>query len=307
MPNEKIYVAGENGLVGSGLVRSLRADGKYVISTNSSALDLRDSAKVREFFRAERPDRVVLVAAKHGGIGAYQNEPFEYLNDNVLIFGNVIRASYEFNVKRLINIGASCVYEGAAGQILREEDYDKSAVQKPTEPYGLAKLYGMKLCEYCNMEKGTSFISVLPTNLYGNGIGYRLDSSSVLPAMIERFHKAKIERAEQTAIWGDGKAHREFLHVRDFVKAISLLLFADTLPYTMYNIGSGEQVTVHELARLVAEVVGYRGRIVNDLSKPNGAERGILSCERIRSLGWRPEIPLKEGLTELYANWQKEH
>ena len=302
MSDEKIYIAGENGLVGSQLIRSLKAAGKNIVSTTSDKLDLRDSEKVHNFFNSERPDHVVLVAARHGGIGEYQQNPVEYLDDNVRIFGNVIRTSYEFGVKRLINIGASCVYEGTAGQLLREADYDKSAVQKPTEPYGIAKLYGMKLCEYYNREKGTEFISLLPTNLYGDGLGYHVDESSVLPAMLRRFHIAKLEGKECVKIWGDGKSHREFLHVRDFVEAISVLLLTDEIPYTMYNIGSGEVLTINELAVMVAQIVGYAGEIFNDLSKPSGADRGILDCSRIRQMGWKPRISLLQGVSELYAN-----
>lgn len=307
MTKNKIYVAGERGLVGTNLVRWLKALSLDVISTNSDILDLRNRAATERFFHQARPDSVVLVAARHGGIGAYQEKPVEYLEDNIQIFSNVIHCCYQFNVKRLINLGASCVYEGVYGSCPKEEDYDKHMVQKPTEPYGIAKLYGMKLCEYYNREKGTEFISLLPTNIYGDGLGYRVDESSVLPAMLRRFHMAKAEGKNSVEIWGDGTSHREFLHVRDFVKAISMLLLADEMPYTMYNVGSGEAMTINELANTVAQVVGYTGNILNDLSKPGGADRGVLDCSRIRQSGWKPEVSLRQGVSELYANLVQQH
>lgn len=302
MAGNKIYVAGERGMVGTSLIRHLKELSLDVVSTNSDMLDLRDRAATERFFSAARPDRVVLVAAHHSGIGAYQSRPAEYLEDNMLICSNVIDCCCRFNVKRLVNIGASCVYKNAPGELLREEEYDRQMVQKPTEPYGLAKLYGMKLCEYYNLEKGTEFVSLLPTNLYGDGVGYRIDESSVIPAMLRRFHMAQKAGKSSVEIWGDGKAHREFLHVRDFAKAVSMLLLAQDLPYTMYNVGSGISLTINELAGLVAQTVGYKGKIVNDLSKPNGADRGILDSSRLRQMGWAPEIPLAQGLQELYAN-----
>ena len=301
---KKIYVAGENGLVGSNIIRHLKDTEANIISTNSSTLDLRNRVAVEQFFDQNKPDCVILVAAKHGGIGAYANSPVEYFEDNLQICSNVIRCAYEFGVERLINIGASCVYEEKKGGLLKECDYDNSAVQKSTEPYGLAKLCGIKLCEYYNQEKGTEFVSVLPTNLYGNGIGYTLDESSVLPSMLKRFYHAKQNELKRTVIWGDGKVHREFLHISDFVRAISLLINTDELKYTLYNLGSGEVVSINELATMVADIVGYHGEIVNDLSKPNGANRGVLECSRIHELGWEPKIFLYEGIREMYLNWE---
>lgn len=177
MIDKKIYIAGKNGLVGSKLLKELEIKGYNVFSTDSKALDLRDFQAVRDYFEMNRPDYVVLVAAKHGGIEEYENSPVEYLEDNVLISGNVVKCAYEYNIKRLINIGASCVYRTGKADLLKEDEYDESPVQKPTEPYGLAKLYGMKLCEYYNRQKGTQFISVLPVNLYGDGVGYKLDTA----------------------------------------------------------------------------------------------------------------------------------
>ncbi len=307
MARNRIYVAGERGLVGVNLTRYLRQLHLDFVSTGSDMLDLRNREATDRFFAKTRPDLVVLVAARHGGIGVYQAQPVETLEDNVLISGNVIRCCFEYGVKRLIYIGASCVYPGLYGTSLHEEDYDKQMVQKPTEPYGLAKLYGMKLCEYYNREKGTEFISVLPVNLYGDGMGYRMDETSVLPSLLRRFHTAKEEQRDSVEIWGSGEVHREFLHARDFSKAVTALLLADRLDHTMFNVGSGEELTINELAALIAKIVGFHGKIVRNFGKPGGSDRGILDCGRIRQLGWAPEISLERGLTELYRNLLRRH
>lgn len=303
--NEKICIAGGRGMVGTALVRRLRQDGYHYCMTADHGIDLRNHSVTLDFFRKEKPDCVILVAARHGGIGEYESKPVEYFNDNLLICSSVITAAFEAGVRKLINIGASCVYGADPTIIYTEEEYDRHVVQKGTEPYGLAKLAGMKLCEYYNREYGTNYMSLLPVNMYGDGDGYDLDFSSVLPAMLRKFHNAKVERTDSVEIWGDGRNTREFLFVDDFIDAIELIIECDSTENDMFNVGGAEQITINELAGIVAEVVGYSGMIVNDLSRPNGSSRGRIDASRIMAMGWMPKTPLKKGIKCLYKNYLK--
>ena len=275
----KIYLAGKNGLLGSS-IRTYYKD---------KDVDLRTT----------QPDVMILSAAKHGGVASYMNSPLEYYRDNLLISLNSINAAAENGVERLINIGASCVYaEGLKGP-LTENMLFAGPVQKPTESYGMAKAVGMKLCEYYNSCMGLKYTSVLPPNLYGDGEGYTPDLSSVLPAMMDRFHNTVVNGTDTVTIWGSGRVRREFLHVQDLVKAIDVLIDTDfSEPYV--NIGASEMCTINQLAELMKEVTGYRGEIIHDLSKPEGAQREQLDCTKISSLGWKPKIDLRQGLLQRY-------
>lgn len=302
----KICIAGGHGLVGTALVRRLKNDGYDFSASADKGIDLRDYNKIRAFFEFEKPSCVILVAAKHGGISEYESKPVEYFRDNLLICLNVITAAFDAGIEKLINIGASCVYASDPKGIYKEENYDMQAVQKSTEPYGIAKLTGMKLCEYYNREYGTNYISLLPVNIYGDGNDYKIDYSSVLPAMVQRFYKAKREGLHYVEIWGDGKNTREFLFVDDFIDAVKLVIDIDNLPAHMFNIGGIENITINDLAKMIAEVVGFEGEIRNDLTKPGGSSRGRIEISRIMKLGWKPKTSLKDGITRFYEHYQKQ-
>lgn len=305
MPKGKVCIAGGRGLVGTALVRRLKEDGYGCVATADEHIDLRDYEKTREFIKQAAPDCVILVAAKHGGIGEYGSKPVEYFRDNLLICTNTITAAFNAGIRKLINIGASCVYGSDPNSTYSEEDYDKQAVQKSTEPYGLAKLSGMKLCEYYNQEYGTDYISLLPVNMYGDGKGYKVDYSSVLPAMIQRFHNAKVNNLASVEIWGDGKNTREFLFVDDFIDAIETIIDTGSFENHMFNICGFENLSINELAAIVAEVVGYEGEISHDLSKPNGSSRGRIDSAKIYKLGWKPKTSMKQGIEQFYKNYME--
>lgn len=305
MFNGRVCIAGGQGLVGTALVQRLKEGGYDFTASADYGIDLRDYASTLEYLKKVKPDIVILVAARHGGIDEYKTKPVEYFKDNILICTNTISAAFDAGVNKLLNIGASCVYGSDPEYVYSETDYDKEAVQKSTEPYGLAKLAGMKLCEYYNREFKTKYISLLPVNMYGNGIGYGIDYSSVIPSMISRFHNAKINNINHVDIWGDGKNTREFLFVDDFIDAIEVVIQAENLTTYMFNIGGFESVTINELALVIADVVGYTGEIFNDLSKPSGSSRGSLNSTRIRSLGWSPKTSLREGLAKFYKNYSE--
>ncbi len=303
MFNGRVCIAGGQGLVGTALVKRLKEGGYNFVASADYCIDLRDYAATLEYLKKVKPDIVILVAARHGGIDEYKTKPVEYFKDNILICTNTISAAFDAGVNKLINIGASCVYGSNPECVYSENDYDKEAVQKSTEPYGLAKLAGMKLCEYYNREFKTKYISLLPVNMYGNGIGYNIDYSSVIPSMISRFHNAKINNNNRVDIWGDGENTREFLFVDDFIDAIEVILQLEDLPTYMFNICGYETVTINQLASIIADVVGYSGEIYNDLSKPSGSSRGHLNSAKIRSLGWCPKTSLRDGLTTFYKNY----
>lgn len=297
----KIYLAGKRGLVGNALCKYYQHSNEQFLATSSVEVDLTNAQQTMDFIRSITPDVIILSAARHGGVKSYSDNPLEYYRDNVAISTNVINAAAESGVKTLINIGASCVYaEGIRGP-LKEEFLYLGPVQKATEAYGLAKAVGMKLSEYYNTCRGLRYVSLIPVNLYGDGIGYQVDKSTVIPAMMGRFHDAVIQNSSKVDLWGSGMAKREFLHVSDFVEAIHKVI-SSTYSAPYINIGCGEMYTINDVAEIIARISGYSGEIVHDLSKPEGSQRERLDCSRINSLGWQPQIKLREGLQNLYNN-----
>ncbi len=305
----RIYVAGHRGLVGSAIVRVLRAQGQADIVTRSHhELELTDQAQVREFFRTERIDQVYLAAAKVGGIHANNTYPAEFIYDNMMVQANVVHEAWRAGVQKLLFLGSSCIYPRLAAQPIREE-YLMNGILEPTnEPYAMAKIAGIKLCESYNRQYGTDYRSVMPTNLYGPGDNYHPENSHVIPALLRRFHEATVNNAPEVVIWGSGKPMREFLYVDDMAAASVYVMnlahgvyAANTDPmHSHINVGTGEDVTIAELARLVGQTVGYRGRIVFDASKPDGTPRKLLDVSKLAALGWRASTALPDGLRRAY-------
>ena len=299
--NSKIYVAGHHGMVGSAIVRLLLKKGySNIVLRSSKELDLRNQNAVEYFFEREKPEFAFLAAAKVGGIHANNTYKADFLYDNLAIETNVIHACYRHRVKKLLFLGSSCIYPKYAEQPLKEE-YLLSGFLEPTnEFYAIAKIAGIKMCEAYSDQYGCNFISAMPTNLYGPNDNYDLQNSHVLPALIRKFHEAKINKLSDVEIWGTGKPLREFLHVDDLAEAcLFLMLNYDKKEFL--NIGSGEDITIKDLAFLIKEVVGYNGDIKFDDSKPDGTPRKLLSVEKMKSLGWTYKIKLKEGIIDTYA------
>ena len=298
--DSKIYVAGHRGLVGSALVRALRRRGfaNFVYRTHAE-MDLEDQRAVRDFFERERPDYVFLAAAKVGGIWANQSYPADFIRSNLVIQMNVVEAAYRAGVKKLMFLGSSCIYPKLAPQPIKEEYLLSGHLEPTNEPYAVAKIAGIKLCQAYNRQYGTTFVSVMPTNLYGPGDNFDLETSHVLPALIRKFHDAKVANAPEVTVWGSGRALREFLHVDDMADACVFLMERYDSS-EIINIGCGEDVSIADLAALIRDVVGYRGEISYDRSKPDGTPRKLLDVSRLRSLGWAPRIPLERGVAETY-------
>jgi GDP-L-fucose synthase len=296
----RIYVAGHNGMVGSAIVRALQANGNHqVLLRTSSELDLRDQAATRRFFEEERPDYVFLAAAKVGGIHANNVYRAEFLYDNLMIEANVIDAAWRTRVRKLLFLGSSCIYPKQAPQPLREEYLLSGYLEQTNEPYAIAKIAGIKLCESYRDQYGANFISAMPTNLYGPNDNYDLQQSHVLPALIRKFHEAKTNDAPSVEIWGSGKPLREFLHVDDLAAAC-LRLMADYEGRSFVNIGSGEEISIRELAELIRGITGYEGKLVFNTDKPDGTARKLMDSSIMRSMGWAPAISLKDGITSTY-------
>ena len=301
-PNAKIYVAGHRGMVGSAIVRKLEAMGFHNIVTCTSAeLDLRDQAAVNSFFEAMRPDYVFLAAAKVGGILANDTYKAEFLYDNLMIEANVIHAGYCFSTQKLMFLGSSCIYPKMAPQPLREDYLLTGALEPTNEPYAIAKIAGIKLCDAYRAQYGCNFISVMPTNLYGSNDNYDLDTSHVLPALIRKFHEAKIKNDPAVTIWGTGNPRREFLHVDDLADACIFLMQGYDEP-GLVNIGSGIDISIKELALLVKRIIGYKGEILHDLSKPDGTPRKLMDVQKLKALGWQAQISLEEGIESVYKD-----
>lgn len=299
----KIYVAGHGGLVGSAIVRSLKRSGFHnIIGRRSSELDLTRQQDVESFFKKERPEYVFLSAAKVGGINANNTYPAEFIYINLAIECNVIHAAYKYGVKKLMFLGSGCIYPRIVPQPIKEEYLLTSELEKTNEAYAIAKIAGLKLCEYYNKQYGTNFISTMPCNLYGEGDNYNLTTSHVVPAFIRKFHDAKEQDAPTVTIWGTGKAMREFLHVDDVADAC-LYLMEHYSGNEWINVGIGEDITIAELAALVKKVVGYNGEIVYDTSMPDGTPRKLLDSSKLFDLGWRPKISLEEGLNRVYQDY----
>jgi GDP-L-fucose synthase len=308
--DSKIYIAGHRGLVGSALVRKLREQGHTnLVLRTSKELDLRRQADVEAFFASERPEYVFLAAARVGGILANSTYKAEFIYDNIVISTNVIHAAYGSGVKKLLNLGSSCIYPKFAVQPMKEE-YLLSGLLEPTnEPYAIAKIAAIKLCRYYNEQYGTNFISVMPTNLYGPGDNFDLDKAHVLPALIKKFHEAKVGKQAAVVLWGSGEPYREFLYVDDFAEACVFLM----RKYNYHeigefiNIGTGEDIRINDLAQLVKKVVGFTGEIIHDLTKPDGTPKKLLDVSRMQSLGWRSKTSLNAGLVKTYDFYLKSH
>lgn len=308
----KIFVAGHRGMVGSAIVRRLRTFGECdLVFRNHSELDLTDQSAVKVFFDEERPEQVFMAAAKVGGIHANNTYPAEFIYDNLMVEANVIDAAHRFGVERLLFLGSSCIYPRMAPQPMTEDMLLSGHLEPTNEAYAVAKIAGIKLCESYNRQYGCDFRSVMPTNLYGPGDNYHPENSHVIPALIRRFHEAKASAAPTITIWGTGTPMREFLHVDDMAAACVHVLNlprevydAHTLPQqSLINVGYGSDVSIAELARLVGKVVGYRGEIVFDTSKPDGTPRKLMDSGRLRGLGWAPSIDLEAGLEATYADF----
>lgn len=303
----KIYVAGHKGLVGSALVRTLQSHGySNIIVRTSSELDLRNQSAVNVFFEAERPEYVFLSAAKVGGIKANMDFPAEFIHTNLAIATNVIHASHVYGVKKLLYLGSSCIYPRNCPQPIKEEYLLTSELEKSNEPYAIAKIAGLKMCEYYNKQYGTQFIACMPTNLYGPNDNFDLNNSHVLPALIAKMYAAKVSNAPQMVVWGSGKPFREFLYVDDLAEACLFLMnnYSDS---KIVNIGTGEDCTIAEVTHKIKEIIGYEGELVFDRSKPDGTPRKLLDVDYLISLGWQASTSLEDGLRQAidwYVNTQ---
>lgn len=300
----KIYIAGHRGMVGSAIHRKLTSLGYSNIVTRTSAeLDLRIQERVNEFFEAERPAYVFLAAAKVGGILANNTYRADFIYENIMIQSNIIHSSYATGVKKLMFLGSSCIYPKLAPQPLKE-DYLLTGLLEPTnEPYAIAKIAGIKMCDAYRSQYGCDFISVMPTNLYGPNDNYDLQNAHVLPSLVRKFHEAKINNTPEVSIWGSGSPKREFLHADDLADACVFLMntYSDE---GLVNIGTGEDISISDLALMIKEVVGYEGAIVNDHSKPDGTPRKLMDVSKLSKLGWNYTIPLKKGLEMVYQEYQ---
>jgi GDP-L-fucose synthase len=301
----KIYVAGHRGLVGGAVTRGLRASGytNLVLRTHRE-LDLKNQAEVSAFFARERLDYVFLAAAKVGGIWANNNLPAEFIYDNLMIQANIIHQAYLHGVKKLLFLGSSCIYPRSCPQPIKEEYLLSGKLEATNEPYAVAKIAGIKMCQAYNRQYGTRFISLMPTNLYGPGDNFDLENSHVIPAMIHKFHRAKLAGREEMTLWGTGSPRREFLYVDDLAQAC-LFLMNHYDGDDIINVGVGHDLTIKELAQEVAEVVGFKGRLNFDPGFPDGTPRKLLDVSRLQALGWRAQMPLKEGLARTY-DWFKQ-
>ncbi|MBW3361846.1 MULTISPECIES: GDP-L-fucose synthase family protein [Streptomyces] len=301
-PGSRIFVAGHRGLVGSAVARRLADDGHEVLTRGRDLLDLRDAARTETYLRDIRPDAVVLAAAKVGGIMANSTYPVQFLEDNLRIQLSVIAGAHAAGTERLLFLGSSCIYPRLAPQPIREESLLTGELEPTNEAYALAKIAGIVQTQSYRRQYGASYISAMPTNLYGPGDNFDLETSHVLPALIRRFHEAQRDGAEEVTLWGSGSPRREFLHVDDLAAACVRLLEAYDGDAPV-NIGCGDDLTIRELAHTIAEVTGYQGRIGWDTSKPDGTPRKLLDVSRLTSLGFKPQIPLRDGIARTYAWW----
>lgn len=304
---DKIYIAGHRGMVGSAIWRRLEKAGfTNLIGRTSAQLDLKNQQAVQAFFEEERPDHVFLAAAKVGGILANNIYRGEFLYDNLMIQSNTIDAAYRSGVKKLLFLGSSCIYPKLAPQPLKEEYLLTGLLEPTNEPYAIAKIAGIKLCDAYRSQYGCNFISVMPTNLYGPNDNYDLNNSHVLPALIRKFHEATVNGDPVVTMWGSGRPRREFLHADDLADACLFLMQQYDEP-GLVNIGTGEDLEIGELGRLIAGIAGYTGEIVHDLSKPDGTPRKLMDVSKLHRLGWRASISLEEGLRRTYAEFSRIH
>jgi len=320
MPNLKVYVAGHEGMVGSAIIRMLKKNKNIrLITKNKKELNLINQKKVQNFFCKEKPDQVYIAAAKVGGIYANSTYPAEFIYENLMVQSNIINAAFENEVKKLLFLGSSCIYPKFTVQPIKEE-YLLSGLLEPTnEAYAVAKIAGVKMCESYNRQYGIShnidYRCVMPTNLYGSGDNYHLNNSHVIPALIRKFHEAKINNQSKVIVWGSGKVRREFLHVDDLAGAcIYIMNLERNIFYkaikpscSHINVGSGEEFTIAELAKIIKEIVGYIGEIEFDLEKPDGMKRKLLDSKNINNLGWKKEVSLRTGLRQVYKDFKSKY
>jgi len=310
----RIYVAGHRGMVGGAISRKLRERGDEVITRTHAELDLTDQAAVRAFFASEKPEGVVLAAAKVGGIYANNTYPADFIYENLMIEANVVHQAYAAGVQRLLFLGSSCIYPRAVEQPMREDALLTGVLESTNEPYAVAKIAGIKLCESYNRQYGTDYRSVMPTNLYGPGDNFHPENSHVMPALIRRFHEAVEKGADEVVIWGTGKPWREFLHVDDMAEASLFVFDLDKETYeanteamlSHINVGFGEDVTIAQLAQMIAEVTGFKGHITFDATKPDGTMRKLMDSSRLHAMGWKARVTLADGLDETYR-WFLDH
>lgn len=300
--NAKIYIAGHRGMVGSAILRKLQKEGftNFVLRT-SSELDLRNQAAVDQFFAAEKPQYVFLAAAKVGGIQANNIYRGEFLYDNLMIQNNVIHAAYVNEVTKLLFLGSSCIYPKMAEQPLKEESLLTGLLELTNEPYAIAKIAGIKMCDAYRMQYGCNFISAMPTNLYGPNDNYDLQNSHVLPALIRKFHEAKQKDEAEVIMWGSGSPKREFMHVDDLAEACFFLM-QNFDQAGFVNVGTGTDITIQQLAEMVKAIVGFKGTIVNDLQKPDGTPRKLMDVSKLHATGWSAKIDLEAGIKSVYAD-----
>lgn len=309
---QKIYVAGHQGMVGSAILRKLYNDGyKDIIVKTHSELDLTNQSKVNYFFEKYKPEQVYLAAAKVGGIFSNNSFPAEFIYENLMIESNIIHSAWKNNVKKLLFLGSSCIYPKFAKQPIIENDLLSGFLEETNEPYAIAKIAGIKLCESYNRQHNVDFRCLMPTNLFGAGDNYHSQNSHVIPSLIRRFHEAKIKKKPTVSIWGDGTPRREFLYVDDLASACTFIMNMDKSKFYKHiklmqshiNVGFGEDISILELAECISDVVGFNGRIAFDLGKPNGTPKKLLNSDLIRSLGWKPKISLKNGLKITYEDF----
>jgi len=315
--SSKIYIAGHKGMVGSAIHRCLTAKGhKNIIGRPHADLDLSRQKEVEDFFAEEKPDYVVLASAKVGGIGANNKFRGQFIYENLMIEANVIHAAYTHGVKKLLFLGSSCIYPKLAPQPMKEEALLTMPLEPTNEPYAIAKITGIRMCDAYNRQYGTNFISAMPTNLYGPGDNYHPENSHVLPALIRRMHEAKRNKADSVTIWGTGTPLREFLHADDLAQACVFLLEnvnykdiafedADGTVHAHINIGSGQEITIRQLAETIREVVGFTNKLVFDTSKPDGTPRKLMNSTRLMALGWNPKVDFKKGIQLVYDDFLK--
>lgn len=302
--NAKIYIAGHRGMVGSAILRKLQDEGyRQFVLRNSAQLDLRNQLEVSEFFRKEKPDYVFLAAAKVGGILANNTYRAEFLYDNLMIEANVIHSAWQHGVKKLMFLGSSCIYPKLAPQPLQGDSLLTGPLEPTNEPYAIAKIAGIKLCDAYRDQYGCNFVSVMPTNLYGPNDNYHPENSHVLPAMLRKFHEAKVRNEPFVTIWGTGTPRREFLHVDDLADACFYLMQHYNEP-GLVNIGVGEDISILELAQIVARITGFAGEIRHDLSKPDGTPRKLMDVGKLHAMGWQARIGLEEGIARVYQEVQ---
>jgi GDP-L-fucose synthase len=301
----KIYVAGHQGLVGSALMRALQSYEKVIVRSLAE-LDLRNQKAVEHFFATERPDYVFLAAARVGGIEANRTYPAQFLYDNLMIQSNIIHAAHTYHVKKLLFLGSSCIYPRLCPQPIKEEYLLTGPLEPTNEPYALAKIAGLKMCQTYKKQYGSNFITAMPTNLYGPGDTFDVQNSHVLPALIYKFHQAKIEGRDQVVVWGSGKPRREFLFVDDVAQAL-LFLMHHYEGDQWINVGVGEDISIADVAQLIKKVVGFEGKIVFDTTKPDGTPQKLLEVTKLQAVGWRATVTLEEGLKRTYDWFVQQH